>query len=141
MKSEANKMKKINEIEKQYKELQLRRKIRIRLERNKYKRFWKWVWYLISFPFVWLFFNIRDWRSAVCVIISLVLWSASVWVFYLLAFVSGWTTEAAKWFIGIGSAIWIWWLSPVGSPFIVLVTFTSIGLKALLNKLGKRNKK
>jgi len=98
-------------------------------------RWLHYIWYLIAFPFVWLFYNIRDWRSAVCVVISLILWSASVWIWYLLAIITGWTTDAAKWFLGIGSAVWIWWLSPVGSPFILLVTITSIGMKTLYDKL------
>ena len=134
-------MKKFSEVEKEYKERQLKWKIRIRLEKNKFKRFWKWVWFLIAFPFVWLFYNIRDWRSLVCVLISFLLWSSSVWGFYLAALLCGWTTDAAKWCIGVGSAVWVWWLSPVGSPFILLVTFTSIAMKAAFNKIKERKNK
>lgn len=127
---------KIKELEKQYKEKQDLWKIKIRLETNKFKRFWKWVWYFVAFPFVWLFYNIRDWRSAICVVISFLLWSASVWAFYLGALFCGWTTtDAGKWLIGIGSAVWAWWLSPAGSPFILIVTATSIGMKAIFNKI------
>lgn len=126
---------KLTDLEKTYKDRQDKWKAKIRLESNKFKRFWKWVWYLIAFPFVWLFYNIRDVRSLICVIISFLLWSCSVWLWYLLAIITGWTTDTAKWFIGIGSAVWVWWLSPVGSPFILLVTITAIGLKALLNKI------
>lgn len=129
-----------NKVTEQYKKKQLVWKTHIRLEQNKFKRFWKWVWFLIAFPFVWLFYNIRDWRSAVCIIISLLLWSASVWIWYALAIFSGWTTDAAKWFAGIGTAVWIWWASPVGSPFILLVTMTAIGMKALWNKITHRKK-
>ena len=134
--------KKLEELENQYKHKQLIWKTKIRLDPNKFRRFWKWVWYLIAFPFVWLFYNIRDWRSAICVAISFLLWSASVWLWYLLAIITGWTSDTAKWFIGVGSAVWIWWASPVGSPFILLVTITSIGLKALWDKIRhyKKNK-
>lgn len=135
-------MTRLEELEKSYKDRQLKWKTHIRLEPNKFKRFWKWVWFLIAYPFVWLFYNIRDWRSAICVLISFLLWSATVWVWYLLAFLSGWNTDTAKWFLGVGSAIWVWWLSPIGSPFILLVTITSIGIKALFNKIKeKRNAK
>ena len=72
---------------------------------------------------------------------SFLLWSSSVWLWYVLALCSGWTTDAAKWFLGIGSAVWIWWASPVGSPFILLVTFTAIGIKAIFNKIKNREKK
>lgn len=126
---------KIKDLEAKYKEQAERRKAKIRLEPNKFKRFWKWVWYLIAFPWVWLFYNARDWRSVICIIISFALWSASVWLFYLLYFL----TQNA-WFLGIGSAVWLWWISPVGSPFILLVTITAIGMKALFNKIKqKRN--
>ena len=133
-------MKKFAEVEKEYKKKQLAWKVHIKWLPTKWKRFWARVWYLIAFPWVWLFYNIRDWRSAVCMLISFLLWSASVWIWYLLALCTGWTTDLAKWFIGIGSAVWIWWASPVGSPFILLVTFTAIGMKALFNKIKGRKK-
>lgn len=128
-------MKSLKELENEYKQKQNDWKDKIRAKPSRWKRFWSWVWYLIAFPFVWLFYNIRDWRSAICVGISFILWSASVWIWYLLALITGWTTEIAVWFLGIGSAVWVWWLSPVGSPFILLVTVTSIGIKALFNKI------
>ena len=135
-------MSKISELEKEYKQHQTLWKMKIRLDTNKFRRFWKWVWYLIAFPFVWLFYNVRDWHSLICVLISFLLWSASVWGWYLAAAICGWTTDAAKWLLGIGSAVWVWWISPVGSPFILLVTFTSIGIKALYNKIrDKKNEK
>ena len=129
---------KISEI---YNQKQQEWKDKIRSKPTKAKRFWAWIWYLIAFPFVWLFYNIRDWRSAVCVVISLLLWSGSVWIFYLLALITGWETDAAKWFIGIGSAVWVWWLSPVGSPFILLVTITAIAIKTIFDKITKRRNK
>ena len=139
-------MKSLKELEEEYKKKQRLWKMSIRLDTNKFRRFWKWVWYFVAFPFVWLFYNMRDWRSVICVIISFLLWSSSVWVWYLLAIFTGWTsTTIGKWFLGIGSAIWVWWISPVGSPFILLVSLTSIGIKALFNKIedfkDKRKKK
>lgn len=129
---------KISDLEKEYKAQANKRKDKIKQDPSKFRRFWKWVWYFIAFPWIWLFYNIRDWRSAVCIIISTLLWSASVWIWYALAIFTGWTTSTAKWFAGIGTAVWIWWASPVGSPFILLVTFTAIGMKALWNKLRER---
>ena len=131
----------IKELEQTYKKKQLAWKVHIRMKPSKWQRFWSWVWYLIAFPFVWLFYNIRDWRTAICIVISLLLWSSSVWIWYLLAIISGWTTDLAKWFAGIGTAIWIWWASPLGSPFILLVTFTAIGMKMLFNKISRRKQK
>ena len=131
----------LKELDKQYKEKQLAWKTHIRLKPTKWKRFWSWVWYFMTFAFVWLFYNIRDWRSAICVVISLLLWSSSVWIFYVLAICTGVTTTTAKWFAGIGTAVWVWWASPLGSPFILLVTITAIGIKALFNKIKDRKNK
>lgn len=127
-----------NKIAELYEAKQKEWKEKIRSKPTKWLRFWSWMWYLIAFPWVWLFYNIRDWRSAICVVISLVLWSASVWIWYLLAIITGWSTDVAKWFLGIGSAIWIWWISPVGSPFILLVTITAIGIKMVWDKIKNR---
>lgn len=131
----------IKELEKQYKHRQLVWKTHIKLIKGKWKRFFAWVWYLMAFPFVWLFYNCRDWRSIICILISLLLWSASVWVFYLLGFIFYYNETFRNTMFGIGSAVWIWWASPIGSPFILLVTFTSIGIKALFNKIKNREKK
>ena len=131
----------IKELEQNYKRKQLAWKVHIRMKPSKWKRFWSWVWYFLTFAFVWLFYNIRDWRTAIFIIISLLFWSSSVWIWYLLAIISGVNTDLAKWFAGIGTAVWIWWASPIGSPFILLVTFTAIGMKALFNKIKSRKKK
>ena len=133
------------EIQAQYKKKQLAWKVHIKMKPTKAKRFWAWVWYLIAFPFVWLFYNIRDWRTAICILLSLLLWSSSVWIFYLIGLVCYSNETLRTTMFGIGSAVWIWWASPVGSPFILLVTFTAIGIKALFNniklKIAKKSQK
>lgn len=131
----------LKELEKEYKHKQLIWKTSIRFKPTKWKRFWSWVWYLIAFPWVWLFYNIRDWRSLICIFISFLLWSSSVWLFYLLGFIFYYNDPLRNTMFGIGSAVWIWWASPVGSPFILLVTFTAIGIKAIFNKIKNREKK
>lgn len=129
------------DIQNEYNRKQLAWKVHIRMKPTKAKRFWSLVWYLIAFPWVWLFYNIRDWRSLICIFISFLLWSSSVWIFYLLGFIFYYNEPLRNTMFGIGSAVWIWWASPIGSPFILLVTFTSIGLKALFNKINNRKNK
>ena len=128
----------LKELEQQYKHKQLIWKTSIRFKPTKWKMFWGWVWYLIAFPWVWLFYNIRDWRSLICILISFLLWSSSVWLFYLLGFIFYYNETLRTTMFSIGSAVWIWWASPVGSPFILLVTFTAIGIKALFNKFREK---
>lgn len=80
MKKEKNKEGYLKKLEEQYKKKQLEWKTHIKLESNKFKRFWKWVWYLIAFPFVWLFYNIRDWRTAIIFVIVFLIVSSEVWI-------------------------------------------------------------
>lgn len=129
-------MKKFSELEIEYKLKQEAWKLKIRQEPNKHKRFWKWVLYWLAFPWVWAWTNIRDWHTALLFVIVVVVYSGSVWGFYLAALFCGWTsTDVGKWLIGIGSGVWAWWLSPAGSPFILLCTVTTIGVKAIINKI------
>lgn len=122
-----------------YKESQEKRKEEIRREPKKSKRFWKWCWYFVSFPFRWIWANLHDWRTMVVFAIVFAIYSGSVWGFYLAAFLVGWTSELGLWLQGIGSAVWIWWLGPL-SPFTELVIITTIGIKALFDKIKeKRN--
>ena len=126
---------KISELEIIYKQKQDEWKLHIRQENNKFKRLLKWIWYLLAFPFVWLFYNIRDWRTLICILISFIIVSSSVWIWFLLGIILGWNSDTAKWFIGIGTTVFVWWASPVGSPFILVVTILAIGIKALYNKI------
>lgn len=125
-------MKKFNDLEQAYKKSQEDKKAKIRLEPNRFKRFWKWVWFLLSFPFIWIWVNIRDWRTAIIFIIVFLIVSSEVWLMYLLYFITG-----NAWFLGIGSACWIFWLGP-GTPFLPLCIGITIGIKAFFNKIKER---
>ena len=70
VKNEKKEHKLFSHIKEQYDAKQAEWKAKIKAEPKKGKRFWKWVWYWIAFPWVWLFYNIRDWRSAICILVS-----------------------------------------------------------------------
>ena len=53
----------------------------------------------------------------------------------MVGFICGVNTTAGKIWVGAASGVWLWWLSPAGSPFILCVTFTAIGMKALFDKI------
>ena len=72
-----------NKIEEQYKSKQNEWKSHIKSEPKKIKRFWKWIFYWTVFPFVWIWVNIRDWRTALIFVIVFLLVSSEVWVPYL----------------------------------------------------------
>lgn len=125
-------MSKIKELEKQFAEAQKEQKNKIREEPNKWKRFWKWIWYLIVFPWKWIWINIRDWRTAVIFIIVLLVVSSEVWIPYII-----WFITKNGWWLGIGSACWLFWLGP-GTPFLVICIGLTILIKGLFNKIKAR---
>lgn len=127
-------MKKFADLEKSYKDNQLKWKTSIRLETNRFKRFWRWVWFLLAYPFVWIWVNIRDWRTALIFAITVAIVSCEVWVPYLIAFIC-WKNEAIRYsMLGVASACWLFWLGP-GTPFLPLCIGITIGTKALINKI------
>ena len=128
-------MKKKNIIELEYNLSNEIKKQVIRSYTSKGKRFIAFAKHLLTYPFIWIWYNIRDWRTLICFLISFALLSSSVWGFYLAAFICGWNTDIAKWLISIGSAVWGWWLVGPGSPFTLLVILLTIGIKTLINKI------
>ena len=132
-------MKKFKDIEIQFKEKQEAEKNKIRSEENKWKRFWKWVLYLIVFPWKWIFVNIRDWRTALIFIIVCAVVSSEVWVPYMIGFIC-WNNEPLRIsMFGVGSACWLFWIGP-GTPFLVICIGLTIAVKSLFNKIKYRKK-
>jgi len=114
-------------------------KAKIKSEPNRLKRFFKWVLYLIVFPFKWLWYNIRDWRTALIFGIVCLVVSSEVWVPYLLAVIT-WGTNFSKIMLGVGSTCWIFWLGP-GTPFMIICIGLTIGIKELFNRIKTRRNK
>ena len=83
----------------------------------------------------WIWQQLKDWKTfvlflGVCAVISI-----EVWLPYILGFVTG-----NKWWFGIGSACWIFWIGP-GTPFIPLCIAITLAIKKLFfrKKDGKDN--
>ena len=133
-------MKSFKEVEEKFKSSQEEWKARIRQEPSKAKRFWKWAWYLCAFPFLWIWVNIRDWRTALIFIFVALIVSSEVWVPYLIAVIC-WSNEPVRIsMLSVGSACWLFWIGP-GTPFLVICIGLTIGIKALFNKIKYRHKK
>ena len=130
-------MKKFSEVENKFKKDQLVWKTHIRLEQNKFKRFWKWVWFFIAFPWVWIWVNIRDWRTALIFVIVFLLVSSEVWIPYMIGFIA-WNNEPLRLsMFGVGSACWLFWAGP-GTPFLVICIGITIAIKGLFNKIKEK---
>lgn len=126
----------IKELEQTYKKKQLAWKARIRMKPSKWKRFWGWIWFLIAFPFVWLFYNIRDWRTFVIFVLVVVVVSVEIWLPLLLAFIT-WGSDFSKIMLGVAGTCELFWLGP-GTPFILICTFLTIAIKGMFNKIKSK---
>lgn len=133
-------MKKFSEINKQYQEQQTLWKATIRMEPNKFKRFWKWVWYFLVFPWKWIWINIRDWRTALIFVIVFLVVSCEVWVPYLLGLIFYANEPVRITMFSVASACWLFWLGP-GTPFMVICIGLTIAVKGLFNKIKERKDK
>lgn len=120
------------QLETRFNEDQQNAREKIKQEPNRLKRFFKWVLHLIVFPWKWIFVNIQDWRTALIFVIVVLVVSSEVWVSYLIYFI---TNNA--WFLGIGSACWLFWLGP-GTPFLIICIGLTILIKGLFNKLKEK---
>ena len=125
----------IKELEQNYKQKQLIWKTHIRLKSSKWSRFWAWVWYLIAFPFVWLFYNIRDWRTFVIFILVVLVVGVEVWLPLLLGIIFN-----NAWLLGLAAACETFWLAPF-TPFLPLCIFLTIVIKELFNKIKMKKEK
>ena len=135
-KKKNKKPNRFQQLEAKYKEDQKATREKIRQEPSGWKRFWKWVWYLITFPFKWVWLNIRDWRSAIIFLIVMAVVSCEVWIPYLIGFIT-WGTELSKIMFGVGSTCWLFWLGP-GTPFLIICIGITIGVKELFNKIEEK---
>ena len=129
----------IKELEQNYKKKQLAWKTHIRMKPTKWKRFWAWVWYFLTFAFVWLFYNIRDWRTFVIFVLVAVVVSVEIWLPLLLAFIT-WGSDFSKIMLGVAGTCELFWLGP-GTPFILICTFLTITLKGMFNKIKNKKRK
>lgn len=129
------KIKKFKTLSDDFDKRRRERKEQIRNEPHRGRRFWLWVWFYLSFPFKWILLNIRDIKTAIIFIIVLMVYSASVWVPYLVYFIT-----KSPWWLAAGSTVWIFWLGP-GTPFLILCIGTTIGIKAIINKILVRKER
>ena len=84
----------------------------------------------------WILKQLKDKMNILIFIIVFLVLSSEVWIPYLLAII----TEN-KWWWGIGSACWAFWLAPV-TPFLPLCLAITFGVRKIVDKIrDKHNKK
>lgn len=124
---------KLKELEEKYQVQRSIEKTRIRLDKRKSLRILKWAWYYISYPFKWIWLNIRDPTTLLIFVLVVLAVSCEVWVPALLALI---LDQDYLW--GVAAACWGFWLLP-GTPFLPLCIVLTMAIKSLYNKI--RNKR
>lgn len=139
-------MKSFDELEKSYKIKQTEYKNNIKLENNKFIRLLKWLWFYITYPFIWIWVNVRDIKTLIIFIIVFVVVSSEVWIPYLLGFIF-WGNESLRiTMFSVGSACLLFWNVVPCTPFLGICIVITIAIKTIINKLktikgGKYNEK
>lgn len=123
----------LRELEKKYQEERAKEKTKIRLEKRKSLRILKRAWYYISYPFKWIWLNIRDPTTLLIFVLVVLLVSCEVWVPALLAVIL-----KQDYLLGVAAACWGFWLLP-GTPFLPLCILLTMVIKSLINRI--RNKR
>ena len=84
----------------------------------------------------WILKQLKDKTNILIFIIVFWALSSEVWIPYLLAIITG-----NKWWWGIGSACWAFWLAPF-TPFLPLCFAITFGVRKIVDKIrDKQNKK
>ena len=126
---------KIEQLDKQYQEWRQAAKLEIKKAPTKRKKFGLWLKYIFINPFKYLIINLRDLTTWIIFIITFLILSSEVWVFYLLGLITG-----NSWFYGIASAYWLFWLGPF-TPFMPLCIAITIFIREILRKWKNKRKK
>lgn len=99
------------------------------------KEFFKKVWERFKKFFVWLFKQLKDKKNIIIFIITVLALSSEVWFSFLMAVLT-----KNKWWWGIGSACWAFWLAPF-TPFIPLCIAITVGVRKILDKITEKKNK
>lgn len=93
----------------------------------------KRLWVKCKAFFGWLWKQLKDKTNIIIFVIVFSVLSSEVWIPYLLAIITG-----NKWWWGIGSACWAFWLAPF-TPFLPLCIGITFAIRKIIDKI--RNKK
>lgn len=105
-------------------------KTRIKCQKH---HFFKLLWYYIKKPFVWLFDNIKDWRTAVIFGIVVLVVGVEVRLPLLLALLT-WGTPFSATMLGVAATCETFWLAPF-TPFLPLCIIITMVVKEIFNKI------
>ena len=123
----------IKETDQKYENARKERLAKIKQEPSKWKRFWKYVWFALTYVWVWCWKELRDWRTFLIFVIVQLIVGSEVWVPLILGLIFN-----NKGLLAFAGTMEAFWLLP-GTPFIPICIAITIGIKALIDK--RKNKK
>ena len=122
----------IKETDQKYENARKERLAKIKQEPSKWKRFWKYVWFALTYVCVWCWKELRDWRTFLIFIIVQLIVGSEVWVPLILGLIFN-----NKGLLAFAGTMEAFWLLP-GTPFIPICIAITIGIKALIDKRKKK---
>ena len=129
-------MEQIKKLDNDYKEKRKAKWQEIKGEPNRWKRFWKQVWFLISFAFVWCWQELKDWRTLVIFVCVQLVVGVEVWLPLILGLIFN-----NKYLLAFAGTCEAFWVAPF-TPFLPLCIVITIGIKSLIDKRkSKKNEK
>ena len=103
------------------------------------KRFWKFVWYLIVWPWKWIWAECKDWRTFTLLLIVMAVVGSEVWVPALLGALAKPGAFKTS-MLSVAATCEAFWLLP-GTPFLALVVGLTMAIKALIDKIKDKKEK
>lgn len=122
----------VKEISDSLEEYKKREKEKIKAEKSRWRRFWKWVRYFIVITWEWLFMTMKDWRSWLIFLGCVTVTSCTVWVGFILFWIFRW-----EWALAMATGSLFFWNCVPCTPFIAINLFLTILIKGVAEKLRK----
>ena len=122
----------IKETDQKYENARKERLAKIKQEPSKWKRFWKYVWFALTYVWVWCWKELRDWRTCLIFVIVQLIVGSEVWVPLILGLIFN-----NKGLLAFAGTMEAFWLLP-GTSFIPICIAITIGIKALIDKRKKK---
>lgn len=96
-------------------------KEKLKKENRKFIKLIKWIWFFISFGFIWTFKQLTDWRNAIIFGVVCVIVSCEVWIPILMFFF----TQNRHWLELAGLGMIFWNVVPC-TPYLLICLFTTL---------------
>jgi len=131
-----NLLKEAKQKEDEYRLLRITRKNFIKSQPH---HFWKLMWFYASYPFSWIWRNIKDFRTFIIFVVVMLVVGCEVWIPFVLGLIFK-DSNFGKSMLSVAAACEAFWLAPF-TPFLPLCIVITIAVKSAFNKLRFRKLK